>query len=193
MEFDPKKKTLVIVESPTKAKTIRKFLPKNFTVMASAGHFRDLPQKELGVDVKNNFKLTYVLDPKKKDLVSEMKKKLKDSEQLLLATDEDREGEAISYHLVQTLEPKVSNQRMVFHEITKQAVTDALKNGRELDMNLVQAQEARRIIDRLYGYEVSPVLWKKISNKNLSAGRVQSVGLRYICDKELERLAFKSS
>lgn len=193
MEFDSKKKTLVIVESPTKANTIREFLPKNFSVMASKGHFRDLPEKELGVDTKNDFKITYVIDSEKKSLVKEMKEKLKSAEQLLLATDEDREGEAISYHLVETLKPKVPCQRMVFHEITKQAVTEALKSGRDLDMNLVQAQEDRRVIDRLYGYEVSPLLWKKLSNKNLSAGRVQSVGLRYICDKENERLAFKSS
>ena len=193
MDFDPKKKTLVIVESPTKANTIRKFLPRNFSVMASAGHFRDLPETALGVDVDKNFKITYVIDPKKKELVSEMKSKLKSTEQLLLATDEDREGEAISWHLLETLKPKVPYQRMVFHEITKEAVTEALKNGRDLDMNLVQAQEDRRVIDRLYGYEVSPVLWRKLSNKNLSAGRVQSVGLRYICDKEMERLSFVSS
>ncbi len=193
MDFDPKKKTLVIVESPTKANTIRKFLPRNFSVIASAGHFRDLPETEMGVDVDRNFKITYVIDPHKKDLVAEMKSKLKSTEQLLLATDEDREGEAISWHLLETLKPKVPYQRMVFHEITKEAVTEALKNGRDLDMNLVHAQEDRRVIDRLYGYEVSPVLWRKLSNKNLSAGRVQSVGLRYICDKEIERLSFKSS
>ncbi|MBR1918327.1 MAG: type I DNA topoisomerase [Spirochaetales bacterium] len=193
MDFDSKKKTLVIVESPTKANTIRKFLPRNFSVIASEGHFRDLPETKLGVDADRKFKITYVIDPKKRELVAEMKKKLEKSEQLLLATDEDREGEAISWHLLETLKPKVPYQRMVFHEITKEAVTEALKKGRDLDMNLVHAQEDRRVIDRLYGYEVSPILWRKLSNKNLSAGRVQSVGLRYICDKEMERLSFISS
>ncbi len=190
MEFNPEKKTLVIVESPTKAKTIGKYLPKNYTITASKGHLRDLPEDRMGVDPEKNFECEYIITEGKESLIKDLKKKLSSSEQLLLATDEDREGESISWHLLETLNPKVPYQRMVFHEITKNAIKEALKNGREVDMQLVKAQEDRRIIDRLYGYEVSPVLWKRLSNKKLSGGRVQSVGLRFLADKEIERMNF---
>lgn len=190
MEFNPEKKTLVIVESPTKAKTIGRYLPKNFTITASKGHIRDLPEDRMGVDPEKNFECEYIITEGKESLIKDLKKKLSSSEQLLLATDEDREGESISWHLLETLQPKVPYQRMVFHEITKNAIKEALKSGRDLDMQLVKAQEDRRIIDRLYGYEVSPVLWKRLSNKKLSGGRVQSVGLRFLADKELERMNF---
>lgn len=193
MEFDPAKKTLVIVESPTKANTIKKYLPKNYSVVASKGHIRDLPSDTLGVDIEDNFKPHYVITEGKESLVNDLKKKLEKSEQLLLATDEDREGESISWHLMELLKPEVPTKRMVFHEITKKAVTEALSKGRELDLALVKAQEDRRIVDRLYGYEVSPVLWKRLSNKKLSAGRVQSVGLRFIVDRENERLTYVPS
>lgn len=193
MEFDPAKKTLVIVESPTKANTIKKYLPKNYSVVASKGHVRDLPSDSLGVDVEDDFKPHYVITEGKESLVNDLKKKLDKSEQLLLATDEDREGESISWHLLQLLKPEVPTKRMVFHEITKKAVTEALSKGRDLDIALVKAQEDRRIVDRLYGYEVSPVLWKRLSNKKLSAGRVQSVGLRFLVDRENERLSFVPS
>ena len=162
MEFDPAKKTLVIVESPTKANTIKKYLPKNYSVVASKGHIRDLPSDSLGVDIEDNFKPHYVITEGKENLVNDIKKKLEKSEQLLLATDEDREGESISWHLMEILKPQVPTKRMVFHEITKKAVTEALSKGRDLDIALVRAQEDRRIVDRLYGYEVSPVLWKRL-------------------------------
>lgn len=193
MEFDASKKTLVIVESPTKANTIRRYLPSNFTVTASRGHIRDLPEDEMGVDVSNGFKPDYVITEGKEKLVKELKSQLKSSQQLLLATDEDREGESISWHLMEVLKPKVPYQRMVFHEITSSAIRSALKSGRDLDLKLVKAQEDRRIIDRLYGYEVSPVLWKRLSNKKLSGGRVQSVGLRFLTDRELDRMNFTST
>lgn len=193
MLFDSKKKTLVIVESPTKAKTIGKYLPKNFTLIASKGHVRDLPQDRMGIDVEKDFQPEYVITEDKRPLISDIKKKLAVAEQLLLATDEDREGESISWHLLEVLKPKVPYQRMVFHEITKKAIAEALDKGRGLDMQLVGAQEDRRIIDRLYGYEVSPVLWRRLSNKKLSGGRVQSVGLRFLVDKEMDRMSFQSS
>ncbi len=193
MEFDPEKKTLVIVESPTKANTIKKYLPKNFTVVASKGHVRDLPSESLGVDVEHDFRPEYVITEGKNALIADLRKKLDKSEQLLLATDEDREGESISWHLLELLKPQVPTGRMVFHEITKKAVNEALSKGRELDLRLVKAQEDRRIVDRLYGYEVSPVLWKRLSNKKLSAGRVQSVGLRFLVDRENERLTYVPS
>ncbi|MCF6334319.1 MAG: toprim domain-containing protein, partial [Spirochaetales bacterium] len=181
------KKIFVIVESPTKAKTIRKFLPSNYTVDASIGHVRDLPTSaadipknlkgeewtRLGIDVDNNFKPLYVTPKGKGKSVRERKKKLKEADLLLLATDEDREGESISWHLVDILKPKVPVKRMVFHEITKKAIERALETGRDIDIDLVNAQETRRILDRLYGYTLSPLIWKKISY-GLSAGRVQS-------------------
>ena len=196
-------KRLVIVESTTKAKKIAPYLGSNYIVEASVGHIRDLPRgaadvppkykKEpwarLGVNVDKNFTPLYVVSPDKKKKVADLKAKLKDVDELLLATDPDREGEAIAWHLLQTLKPKVPVRRMVFHEITKPAIVAAAQNTRELDNNLVDAQETRRILDRLYGYEVSPVLWKKVMPR-LSAGRVQSVATRVIVDRERNRMVF---
>ena len=199
-------KRLVIVESPAKAKTIGKYLGPGFEVKASAGHIRDLPNSagEIpasykgqpwardGVDVNNGFAPLYVVSPKKKGTVSDLKKALADADELLLATDEDREGEAIAWHLMEVLKPKVPVLRMVFNEITKEAITGALHNTRDIDMDLVDAQETRRIVDRLYGYQVSPVLWQKMGAAR-SAGRVQSVALRLIVERERERIAFTSA
>lgn len=201
-----KRKTLVIVESPAKAKTISKYLGSDYTVEASIGHIRDLPQgskevpeefkKEdwayLGVNVEDDFKPIYIVPPGKKQQVTKLRKALKESKDLLLATDEDREGEAISWHLCETLKPKVPVRRLVFHEITKPAIQEALANPREIDEGLVKAQETRRILDRLYGYDVSQLLWKKVGPK-LSAGRVQSVAVRLIVERERERMAHVSS
>ena len=187
------RKTLVIVESPTKAETIRRYLAKDYVVMASKGHVRDLPEDRIGIDIEHGFEPEYVVTEGKGRLIEDLRKKLKGCDELLLATDEDREGESISWHLLELLRPSVPYRRMVFHEITRSAITEALKGGRDIDMNLVKAQEDRRIVDRLYGYEVSPVLWRKLSNKKLSGGRVQSVGLRFIVEKEMERLNYRSS
>ncbi len=195
--------SLVIVESPTKAKTIKKFLPKDFVVVASMGHIRDLPQtaadvpakykkedwSRLGINVKKNFEPLYVVPKSKKKVVTSLKKLIKDAEIIYLATDEDREGESISWHLLELFNPKVPIKRMVFHEITKKAITDALEKVREVDQNLVKAQETRRIVDRLYGYTLSPLVWKKIAY-GLSAGRVQSPGLKMIVEREKERMVF---
>jgi DNA topoisomerase-1 len=197
--------TLVIVESPTKARTIRGFLPKDFKVEASMGHVRDLPNNaseipaahkgekwaNLGVNTANNFEPLYVVPKDKKKVVKELKDALKGADQLLLATDEDREGESISWHLLQLLQPKVPVKRMVFHEITKEAIGRALEQTRELDMELVHAQETRRILDRLVGYTLSPLLWKKVA-WGLSAGRVQSVAVRLLVQRERARRAFRS-
>lgn len=193
---------LVIVESPAKARTIAGYLGDDYDVEASVGHIRDLPQPselpaemkkgpfgKFAVDVDNGFEPYYVVDADKKKKVAELKRKLKDSDELYLATDEDREGEAIAWHLLQELKPKVPVKRMVFHEITREAITRALQNTRELDERLVDAQETRRILDRLYGYEVSPVLWRKV-RQGLSAGRVQSVATRLVVERERERMAF---
>ena len=194
---------LVIVESPAKAKTIAGYLGKDFVVESSIGHIRDLPHNasevpakykeeawaRLGVNVDNDFEPLYVVDSRKKKVVSDLKAKLKDVDELLLATDEDREGEAIAWHLVQELKPKVPVRRMVFHEITRPAIERALDETRDIDTSLVDAQEARRILDRLYGYEVSPVLWRKIM-QGLSAGRVQSVATRLVVERERERMVF---
>lgn len=199
-------KSLVIVESPAKAKTISKFLGSGFTVEASIGHVRDLPQgakeipkkfKEeewayLGVNVNDKFTPVYIIPAGKKKQVDKLKKLLQESQELYLATDEDREGEAISWHLCELLKPKVPVHRLVFHEITKQAIGEALDNPREIDDGLVRAQETRRILDRLYGYEVSPLLWRKVRPK-LSAGRVQSVAVRIIVQRERHRMAFHSA
>jgi DNA topoisomerase-1 len=199
-------KYLVIVESPTKAKTIRKFLPKNYIVEASMGHVRDLPQSasdipakykgeewsKLGVDVENDFLPLYVVPKGKSKIITELRKKMKTVKAVYLATDEDREGESISWHLIQLLKPKVPVKRMVFHEITKKAIKEALENTREINENLVKAQETRRVLDRLYGYTLSPLIWKKIAY-GLSAGRVQSTGLRLAVERERERIAFKKS
>jgi DNA topoisomerase-1 len=197
--------TLVIVESPTKAKTIRGFLPKDFRVEASMGHVRDLPNNaseipaaqkgekwaNLGVNTANDFEPLYVVPKDKKKVVKELKDALKGADRLLLATDEDREGESISWHLLQLLGPKVPVQRMVFHEITKEAIGRALASPRDLDMQLVHAQETRRILDRLVGYTLSPLLWKKVA-WGLSAGRVQSVAVRLLVQRERARRAFRS-
>ena len=182
---------LVIVESPTKAKTISKFLGKNFKVKSSYGHVRDLPEKEMGLDIKNNFEPQYIIPRKALARVAELKELADKSDQVILATDEDREGEAISWHLVSALKlPKHKIERIAFHEITKTAITKALENPREIDLHLVDAQQARRILDRLVGYELSPFLWKKI-RRGLSAGRVQSVALRLIVEREKEIKDFK--
>ena len=197
---------LVIVESPAKAKTIRGYLGEGYEVEASVGHIRDLPKSaadipakykkekwaRLGVDIDHNFEPLYIVSPDKKSKVSELKKLMADADELLLATDEDREGEAIAWHLLQVLKPTVPVRRMVFHEITKDAIRAAAESPRELDQRLVDAQEARRIIERLYGYEVSPVLWKKVTT-GLSAGRVQSVATRLVVERERERMAFISA
>jgi DNA topoisomerase I len=199
-------KRLVIVESPAKAKTIAGYLGKDFVVESSVGHIRDLPERaadipaeykkekwsRLGVNVEKDFEPLYVVDPDKKKKVSELKRLLKDADELLLATDEDREGEAIAWHLNEVLKPKVPVRRMVFHEITKDAINRALEQTREIDDRLVDAQETRRILDRLYGYEISPVLWKKIT-RGLSAGRVQSVATRLVVERERERMAFRAA
>jgi len=177
-------KSLVIVESPTKGRTIEKFLGKDYKVLASFGHVRDLPKRELGVDVENDFEPKYVIPPKAKKVVSELKKEMTKADNVILATDEDREGESIAWHLQESLKLK-NPQRIVFHEITKTAIDQALKSPRHIDMNLVDAQQARRILDRIVGYKLSPFLWKKIV-KGLSAGRVQSVAVRLIVEKERE-------
>ena len=197
---------LVIVESPTKARKIAGYLGRNYIVESSRGHIRDLPKgaadvpakykaekwARLGVNVDEDFEPLYVISPDKKATVSELKSLLKDVDELYLATDGDREGEAIAWHLLQTLKPRVPVRRMVFHEITEPAIRAAAENPRDLDIDLVDAQETRRILDRLYGYEVSPVLWKKVAPK-LSAGRVQSVATRIIVQRERERMAFRSA
>ncbi len=185
-------KNLVIVESPAKAGTIQKFLGENFIVKSSFGHIRDLNDSELSIDVNDNFKPEYVIPADKKKVVADLKKAAKEAETVWLASDEDREGEAISWHLFETLGLKEGNtKRIVFHEITKNAILNAIENPRGIDMNLVNAQQARRVLDRLVGFELSPVLWRKIQPK-LSAGRVQSVALRLVVDKEREILNFKN-
>ncbi|MBX3176051.1 MAG: type I DNA topoisomerase [Candidatus Hydrogenedentes bacterium] len=194
---------LVIVESPAKAKTIGKFLGKDHKVLASYGHVRDLPSSadeipatlkgkpwaRLAVDVENDFAPVYVVQSDSKKQIAELKKSLKDAEEVVLATDEDREGEAISWHLLEVLKPKVPVKRIVFHEITQEAIAEAAANPRDVNQELVRAQEGRRILDRLYGYSLSPVLWKKVRTK-LSAGRVQSVAVRLVVEREEERRAF---
>ena len=182
---------LVIVESPAKAGTIQKFLGNDYTVKSSFGHIRDLKDNALSVDVNDRFKPEYVIPDDKKKVVSELKKAAKSAETVWLASDEDREGEAISWHLFETLGLKKENtRRIVFHEITKDAILNAIKNPRDIDMNLVDAQQARRVLDRLVGFELSPILWRKIQPK-LSAGRVQSVALRLVVDREREIIGFR--
>ncbi|MDT5038228.1 MAG: topoisomerase [Micromonosporaceae bacterium] len=197
---------LVIVESPAKAKTISGYLGPGYVVEASMGHIRDLPRNaadvpakykkepwaRLGVDVDNNFQALYVVSPDRKQQIAKLIKLAKEVDEVFLATDEDREGEAIAWHLLETIKPTVPVRRMVFHEITKPAIQAAVANPREIDRALVDAQEARRILDRLYGYEVSPVLWKKVMPK-LSAGRVQSVATRIVVERERERMLFRSA
>src|SRR4051812_2113593 len=180
---------LVIVESPAKAKTISKFLGAQYDVRASVGHVADLPSKGLAVDVDNGFKPTWELTQRGKEVVKDLRGALKEASELYLATDEDREGEAISWHLLEALKPKVPVKRMVFHEITKSAIDHAVSNPRGIDYGLVDAAETRRVLDRLYGYEVSPVLWRRV-NRGLSAGRVQSPLIRLVVERERERMAF---
>ncbi|MBN8703921.1 MAG: type I DNA topoisomerase [Bacteroidetes bacterium] len=185
-------KNLFIVESPAKAKTIEGFLGKEFVVKSSIGHIRDLVKAGMGVDIENNFEPTYEISPDKKAVVSELKKLAKQADIIWLATDEDREGEAISWHLAEALDiPEKKRKRVVYHEITKKAITDAIANPRVIDQNLVDAQQARRILDRLVGFELSPILWKKI-RPSLSAGRVQSVSVRLIVEREREIINFTS-
>ena len=184
---------LVIVESPAKAKTIQKYLGKEFTVKSSFGHIRDLQDKKLSVDVAAGFKPEYVVPAEKKKVVAELKKAAAQAEIIWLASDEDREGEAISWHLVETLGLERSRtRRIVFHEITKDAILHAIETPRDIDDNLVNAQQARRVLDRLVGFELSPILWRKIQ-RGLSAGRVQSVALRLVVDREKEIIAFQSA
>ncbi len=203
-------KPLVIVESPTKARTIAGFLDRtpelDATVMSSVGHVRDLPNKRdqlpddkretharlLGVNPDDHFDTVYVVPPNKKKVITELKRALKDADEVYLATDEDREGEAIAWHLLEVLQPKVPVKRMVFHEITPAAIQAAIADPRDVDLKLVEAQEGRRVLDRLVGYEVSPVLWRKIGRGAPSAGRVQSVAVRLVVDRERARMAFRS-
>ena len=196
---------LVIVESQTKAKTIEGYLGAGYDVQASVGHIRDLPTPselpaaekkgrfgKFAVDVDADFEPFYIVDADKKKKVAELKRALKNADELFLATDEDREGEAIAWHLLQVLDPQVPVRRMVFHEITRDAIRAAVEQTRDLDLHLVDAQETRRILDRLYGYEVSPVLWRKV-RQGLSAGRVQSVATRLVVERERERIAFRAA
>ncbi|CAM4363900.1 type I DNA topoisomerase [Deinococcus marmoris] len=199
-------KTLVIVESPAKARTIEKYLGKGYAVESSIGHIRDLPKSaadipekykglawaRLGLDIENDFQPLYVVSPEKRQHVAKLRKMAAEADEIILATDDDREGESIAWHLFQELKPKVPVKRMVFHEITKEAIQAAIASPRQIDTNLVEAQEARRALDRLYGYEVSPVLWKKVAPK-LSAGRVQSVATRMLVERERERMRFISA
>ena len=199
-------KSLVIVESPHKATMIGGYLGPKYVVRASQGHIRDLPTSSsqvpakykgqpwarTGVDIDHEFAPIYVVPTEKKSTIRELKGLLKEADELYLATDGDREGEAIAWHLLDELKPKVPVKRMVFNEITEKAILEAVEDTRELDDDLVNAQETRRILDRLYGYEVSPVLWKKVKPK-LSAGRVQSVATRLVVDRERERIAFTSA
>ena len=199
-------KTLVIVESPTKARTMARFLPKEYRIVASVGHVRDLPQSakdiperykeqpwaSLGIDVENDFEPLYIIPRGKSKIIKELKANMKQSDEIILATDEDREGESISWHLATVLKPSIPIKRMAFHEITARAIKEALNNFREIDMQLVRAQETRRILDRLFGYTLSPVIWKKIAF-GLSAGRVQSPGLRMLTERERERMRHVST
>ena len=189
-KFDIMEENLVIVESPAKAKTIEKFLGKDFVVKSSNGHIRDLTKKDFGINIENNYSPIYEITPDKKKIVAELKKLAKQAKLVWLASDEDREGEAIAWHLYETLGLKKDNtKRIVFHEITKEAITSAIKNPRAIDDNLVSAQQARRILDRLVGFELSPILWRKVK-PSLSAGRVQSVAVRLIVEREREIHAF---
>ena len=181
---------LVIVESPAKAKTIQKYLGKNFIVEASMGHVRDLPKSKLGVDIEDNFNPKYITIRGKGELINKLRKLAKKADKVYLATDPDREGEAISWHLANILKiDEESECRIVFNEITKTAVKGAIKAARKININLVDAQQGRRVLDRLVGYEISPILWRNVK-WGLSAGRVQSVALKLICDKEVEIKAF---
>src|SRR5437868_3774691 len=184
-------KNLVIVESPAKAKTIEGYLGKDFTVKSSYGHVRDLVKSGMGINIKKNFEPIYEISEDKQHVINDLKKLTKKADIVWLATDEDREGEAISWHLLEALELDEKNtRRIVFHEITKKAILQAIENPRKIDRNLVDAQQARRVLDRLVGFELSPVLWKKV-RPSLSAGRVQSVAVRLIVDREREVMSFE--
>src|SRR5688572_31390859 len=183
-------KALVVVESPAKAKTINKYLGKDYTVIASMGHIRDLPKSKLGVDVDNDFAEEYVAIESRKKVIKELKDAAKDATDIYVATDPDREGEAIGWHLIQELKGKKRRiHRLTFNEITKKAVLDALEHPRAIDIRMVAAQRARRVLDRLVGYKISPLLWDKV-RRGLSAGRVQSVALKLVCDRERAIEAF---
>ncbi len=174
---------LVIVESPTKARKISTFVGKDYVVESSYGHVRDLPKSKIGIDVKNNFEPTYTIPKKAEPVVDNLRALAQKADSVILATDEDREGEAIAWHLTEALNLKKGGERIVFHEITKDAILEALKNPRTIDTNLVDAQQARRVLDRLVGYELSPFLWRKV-RYGLSAGRVQSVAVRLVVERE---------
>ena len=188
------KKALMVVESPTKARTIGKYLKDSFDVVATVGHFRDLPKSKMGVDTKNNFKIDYVIDPRKKDVVSQLTLLSAKADKIYLASDPDREGEAISWHVKWLLDEKSKEKkeikRISFHEITKEAIEEAITKAGDIDINLVNAQQGRRVLDRLVGYSLSPILWRKV-RRGLSAGRVQSVAVRLIVERESEIEAFK--
>jgi DNA topoisomerase-1 len=186
------KHALVIVESPSKARTLQKVLGGEYHIAASVGHIRDLPPREMGVDTEHDFKVTYQVSPDKKKVISELKKAVKQADVVYLATDPDREGEAISWHLTEILGITVPTYRLVFHEVTQEAIQHAFDEPRDIDMRLVRAQETRRILDRLVGYELSPLLWRKVAPR-LSAGRVQSVSIRLVVERERARLRFKTS
>ena len=181
---------LIIVESPTKARTLAKFLGSGYKIEPSMGHIRDLPEKKLGIDVEKDFEPSYVQTKRQSDRILEIRRFSKEANKIYLASDPDREGEAIAWHVSELLKEPKKIHRVTFHEITKTAIDHALKNPGKLDMNLVDAQQARRILDRLVGYKLSPLLWKKI-RKGLSAGRVQSVAVRLIVEREREISAFK--
>ena len=184
-------KTLLIVESPTKSKTIKKYLGSNYIVRATMGHIRDLPKSSMGVDIENDFEPSYLTIRGKGDVMKALKKDIKASSKVVLATDPDREGEAISWHIVKALQlPEETTSRVVFNEITKDAIKEAIKHPRKIDKDLVDAQQARRVLDRIVGYSISPLLWRKVK-KGLSAGRVQSVAMKLICDREEEILSFE--
>lgn len=190
----PSKRSLVVVESPAKAKTINKFLGKDFKVMASVGHLRDLPKSKLGVDIENNFEPEYVTIKGKGTTLKDLKKAGRDADQIFLAPDPDREGEAIAWHIAEALSTKENEgkiHRVLFNEITKKAILEAIDNPLKIDTNKFDAQQARRILDRLVGYQVSPILWDKV-RRGLSAGRVQSVAVRVICEREREIQAFNA-
>ena len=183
-------KNLIIVESPAKSKTIKKFLGKNYEVVASNGHVRDLPKSQMGIDIENDFEPKYITIRGKGELLAGLRKEVKKADKIYLATDPDREGEAISWHLCKALKLSPENtKRITFNEITKNAVRNSIKQSRELDMDLIDAQQARRVLDRIVGYSISPLLWEKVK-RGLSAGRVQSVALRIIADREREIDAF---
>ena len=186
-------KNLVIVESPSKATTIKKFLGSTYEVVASNGHVRDLPKSTLGIDIENDFEPKYITIRGKGDLLAKLRKAVKKADKIYLATDPDREGEAISWHLSKALKLDDKNtSRITFNEITKNAVKKSIKEARDIDMNLVDAQQARRVLDRMVGYQISPVLWAKVK-RGLSAGRVQSVALRIIADRETEKCRSKQN